>query len=75
MTVVASRHEGELVDLTFHPQGSREDHTKLFVMESDFVQPYGTFSGLIRFVDEHGSDVRVEVADAFGVVEKHVAIW
>lgn len=65
----------EFVNLTFTPQGSREDHTKLLVMESDFIQPYGTFNGHIQFVTEEGSIVQVHVNNAFGVVEKHLAIW
>lgn len=63
------------MNLTFTPRGSREDHTKLLLVESDFVQPYGTFHGHVRFTNEEGDSVIVDVENAFGVVEKHFAIW
>ncbi|RLN72838.1 hypothetical protein BBJ28_00012730 [Nothophytophthora sp. Chile5] len=65
----------EAVDLTFTPRGSREDHTRALVVVSDFVQPYGTLCGSIHFTTEDGQSVTIEVADAFGVVEKHFALW
>ncbi|KAF1317439.1 Secreted protein, partial [Globisporangium splendens] len=65
----------EAVNLTFTPRGSREDHTKLVVMESDFIQPYGTFSGHIRIMSEEQSVIMdVQVDNAFGVVEQHFAL-
>lgn len=48
---------------------------KLLVVESDFVQPYGLFDGLIQFSTDDGAVIRVSVREAFGVVENHVAIW
>ncbi|RLN47427.1 hypothetical protein BBJ28_00020845 [Nothophytophthora sp. Chile5] len=65
----------EAVDLTFTPRGSREDHTRALVVVSDFVQPYGTLCGLISFTTEDGQSVTIEVVDAFGVAEKHFALW
>lgn len=67
--------KNELVNLTFTPRGSREDHTKLLLMESDFIQPFGTFNGHVHFTTEDGDSVHVDVENAFGVVEKHFAIW
>lgn len=66
----------ERVDLRFAPLGSREDHTNLLVMASEFVQPYGTFRGNVRFSTPDGRRrVSIDVQDAFGVVENHFAAW
>jgi hypothetical protein len=68
--------DNELVDLHFHPLGSREDHTNLLVMTSEFVQPYGRFRGRVRFLTPDGRRrVSIDVHDAFGVVENHFAAW
>lgn len=75
MCVCLRNRTNERVELTFTPRGQREDHANVLVVESDFVQPYGTFSGHVQFVTDSGDEVRVEVVDAFGVVEQHYAVW
>ncbi len=54
------------VDLEFEPLGAREEHTNFGLVRTDFVQPYGRFSGRVC-----GHDV----TDAFGVVEAHLSVW
>lgn len=58
--------QGEEVDLIFEPQGARAQDVGLGVIESRFVQPYGTFHGHVRDHRLHG---------VFGVVEDHHAVW
>jgi hypothetical protein len=67
----------EMVDLVFTPWGAREDHTNLGVVVSDFVQPYGTFSGTVRvFSYSIGRVLSMTLGpQAFGVVEDHNAVW
>jgi hypothetical protein len=54
------------VDLQFEPLGAREEHTNFGLVRSDFVQPYGRFTGHVR-----GHDV----TGGFGVVEVHLSVW
>ncbi len=54
------------VDLVFTPLGARQQHLNAGLLRSDFVQPYGTFVGRIG---------NQQIADAFGVVEDHHAVW
>jgi len=54
------------VDLSFEPFGARAQNVRLGLLESRFVQPYGTFHGRVR---EH------EVRGTFGVVEDHRSVW
>jgi hypothetical protein len=61
-----SSREGAAVDLDFEPVGAREEHNHFGVVRSDFVQPYGRFSGSV-----HGHDV----SGCFGVVETHRSVW
>lgn len=58
--------EGDDVELLFEPQGARAQDVRLGVVESRFVQPYGTYHGRVR---DH------EVRGVFGVVEDHHAVW
>ena len=63
------------VALDFRPLGARSDNTNLYVIKSDFVQPYGEFNGSVVLRDaETGRARRVRV-DGVGVVERHEAIW
>lgn len=59
------------VDLTFAPQGARQQHLELGLLASRFVQPYGVFTGTIR---PQGQDA-LRVDGLWGVVEDHVARW
>lgn len=54
------------VDLEFDPIGAREEHTNFGLVRTDFVQPYGCFTGRVC-----GQDV----SRAFGVVETHLSVW
>ena len=62
---------GDEVNLTFTPRGAREERLNIQVVVSQFVQPYGTFSGHVRLAD--GRKMRVN--NVFGVVEDHVSRW
>jgi hypothetical protein len=57
---------GDEVDLSFEPFGARAQDVRLGLIESRFIQPYGTYHGRIR-------DRRIE--GVFGVVEDHHAVW
>lgn len=54
------------LNLTFTPRGTREEHVNFGLIASDFVQPYGTFEGTVA-----GKNI----ANVYGVVEKHYAKW
>ncbi|RLB45195.1 MAG: hypothetical protein DRJ42_30465 [Deltaproteobacteria bacterium] len=58
--------DGDEVDLAFQPAGALEERMNFGVVRSDFVQPYGQFSGHVC-----GHDV----TGCFGVVEKHLSVW
>jgi hypothetical protein len=58
------------VDLTFTPRGERQEDLRLGLARSVFHQPYGTFSGTLRF---RGTEVPVD--RMFGVCEDHDALW
>ena len=58
--------DSDEVELEFQPLGAREDHTSFGLVRTDFVQPYGRFTGRVR---EH------ELNGCFGVVETHVSVW
>lgn len=61
-----------LLDLTFRPEGARHEATDLGIAASHYVQPIGTFSGIVRrSADEPGRSV----TDLLGVTEHHVARW
>ncbi len=61
---------GEGVDLRFDPSGLRDGHEDLKLVKSDFVQPYGLFTGTVT---AGGETVRLEGVP--GVVEDHEAWW
>jgi hypothetical protein len=60
-----------LVDLRFHPSGERSEDIHLGLVVSRFAQPYGRFEGSLRTP----SGRRFELADVYGVTEKHYARW
>ncbi|MCO4763612.1 MAG: DUF2804 domain-containing protein [Myxococcales bacterium] len=62
---------GDEVDLTFTPHGARMEKLHLGLVVSDFVQPYGVFSGVLR--PPGGAEQRID--GAFGVVEDHLSRW
>lgn len=61
-----------LLDLHFQPEGARRQDRKLIVAASRYVQPIGTFSGLVKaHRDAPGRPVRALV----GVTEEHQSRW
>eukprot|EP00656_Telonema_subtile_P004724 TRINITY_DN12152_c0_g1_i2.p1 TRINITY_DN12152_c0_g1~~TRINITY_DN12152_c0_g1_i2.p1 ORF type:complete len:332 (-),score=58.72 TRINITY_DN12152_c0_g1_i2:11-1006(-) len=60
------------VEMEFSPMGARRDGLSVGVLKSVFVQPYGTFTGMLRL--ENGTVVVLQEG-AFGVTEDHVAVW
>jgi hypothetical protein len=58
--------EGKEVDIEFEPLGAREEHSNFGLVRTDFIQPYGRFSGRVAGHDMTG---------CFGVVESHLSVW
>ncbi len=59
------------VDLEFRPRGQRAEDTRLGLVRSVFVQPFGTFHGTV--LDDAGTAVSLD--GLFGVCEDHDALW
>ena len=55
------------LDLRFDEEAVRRRRENLLVVRSDYEQPFGTFHG--RLADG------VELAEGFGVIERHDAVW
>jgi hypothetical protein len=53
--------------LHFHREAVRERHDELVLARSDYIQPFGTFSGQLPGAGE--------LAEGFGVMEWHRARW
>ena len=53
--------------LRFHLEAERARHDRLIVMDSEYRQPFGTFSGTLP-----GG---IELAEGFGVTERHDVRW
>ena len=64
------RLEADGVDLAFFPGGMHAQYTNLGLVRSRFVQPVGTFRGVVR---AFGRERRV--ADLAGVVEDQDVLW
>ena len=58
--------DGHEVDMEFEPLGAREEHSNFGLVRTDFIQPYGRFSGSVA-----GHDI----TGCFGVVESHLSVW
>jgi Protein of unknown function (DUF2804) len=54
-------------ELRFAAGAARARHDNLLVIRSEYEQPFGTFSGTLP-----GG---VELAEGYGVMERHVAVW
>lgn len=66
----------EDINLTVEILGQREDHKNAAVFVSDFVQPYGYFSGSVHVTDAlSGNTASFTLSGQVGVVEDHHAIW
>lgn len=55
------------LELAFAAEATRERHDELLVVRSDYVQPFGTFSGVLP-----GG---ARLAEGYGVMEDHRARW
>lgn len=66
------RTDDGLLDLVFTPEGARHDDRDMLIAASHYVQPVGTFEGLVRH--PHGGRT-VKVADLLGVTEDHRSRW
>jgi hypothetical protein len=55
------------VDLAFVPEATRARSENLVLLRSSYEQPFGTFTGTLP-----GG---VRLAEGFGVMERHVAVW
>lgn len=60
-----------IINLNFTPLGSRQEHKHLVVIEADFIQAFGTYSGEITFPNHP----TVTFEDVIGVAEKHISLW
>lgn len=63
---LSSVSAGDL-DLRFDEEAVRRRRENLLLVRSDYEQPFGTFHG--RLADG------VELAEGFGVMERHAAVW
>jgi hypothetical protein len=59
----------EKIDIEFQPEGARAENIRLGLIRSQFVQPFGKFTGTIR---QNGRALKVS---GFGIVEDHHALW
>ncbi|MFL5883724.1 MAG: DUF2804 domain-containing protein [Thermoleophilaceae bacterium] len=59
--------EGGRLEFAEWPGSSRDDHTNALLLRSDYRQPFGAFAG------ELPGGIRL--AEAFGVMEIHSAVW
>ncbi len=67
----AIRSADGVLDLEFTPAGERRADNDLLIAKSWYVQPVGTFRGVIR----PAGRTPIEVRDLAGVTEDHVARW
>jgi hypothetical protein len=63
---IYSPNHPTLLNLTFTPRGTREEHVHVGIIASDFVQPFGTFEGVVA---------EKQISNLYGVVENHYAKW
>lgn len=61
-----------LLDLHFRPEGGRQDDRDLLLAASHYVQPVGTFHGVVR---RSALDEPVQVEGLLGVTEDHRSRW
>ncbi|MCF6248409.1 MAG: DUF2804 domain-containing protein [Desulfobacula sp.] len=59
------------IQLFFKPEGLRFANDNLGIIKSRFIQPCGTFEGLIQIKDE----TPIQFSNMGGVVEEHFAKW
>jgi hypothetical protein len=59
------------VDLAFTAEAVRERRENLLLVRSEYRQPFGTFAGVVP--GPRGE--RLQLAEGWGVMERHTAIW
>jgi hypothetical protein len=59
------------VDLAFASEAVRERRENLLLVRSEYRQPFGAFAGVLR--GPRGE--RVQLAEGWGVMEQHSALW
>jgi len=59
------------VDLVFAAEAIRERRENLLLVRSDYRQPFGTFAGVLPGPRHE----RLQLAEGFGVMEAHSALW
>jgi Protein of unknown function (DUF2804) len=57
---------GDGTRLDFHPEAERARRDNLLLIRSDYRQPFGRFSGSLA---------GLELAEGYGVMEQHTAVW
>lgn len=66
------RTEDGLLDLTFMPEGARQDDRDILIAASYYIQPVGTFHGTVRRSMDRAP---VKVDHLLGVTEDHRSRW
>lgn len=61
-----------LLELQFEPEGVRQESKNLLLAASEYVQPIGTFRGMVR---ASTTSPPVAVASLIGVTEQHSSRW
>ena len=61
-----------MLDLRFRPEGARQARRDVWIAASDYIQPVGTFHGVVR-ASPHGPAIPVE--GLLGVTEDHRSRW
>eukprot|EP00128_Syssomonas_multiformis_P001830 Colp12_sorted_trinity150504_noHs@27294 len=63
-------YEAPIVKLHFIPKGATVERLNLLVVNSDFVQPHGHYTGTVTF--KNGDVITI---DTVGVAETHHSLW
>ncbi|MCV2366910.1 DUF2804 domain-containing protein [Roseateles oligotrophus] len=61
-----------LLDLSFSPEGARQEDRNLIIAASHYIQPIGTFSGMVRASLDAPAH---QVKGLLGVTEDHQSRW
>ena len=61
-----------LLDLSFSPEGARQEDRDLFIAASHYIQPVGTFSGWVKASSDSPP---YAVSGLLGVTEDHQSRW
>jgi hypothetical protein len=66
-----ARSDDGVIDLVFTPEGKRGENKDFVVAMSRYVQPIGTFRGVVR----PSGAAPIEIRDLVGFTEDHVTRW